>query len=146
MPILLNIVETTKNWTTQHFVWMLAASAFVFIASLALAWLLILRLPKDYLCRTATTNCRETPRSTLSYFGQKIVLNSLGLLFLITGTIMLFTPGQGILFILLGVTLMDLPYKNELTQRLARRKGILTVINRIRLKVGKEAFMTEESH
>lgn len=115
----------------------------VFIVSLVIAWLMILRLPEDYLCRPDTTNCRETPQSPLSYFVRKIVFNSLGFILLMIGIIMLFTPGQGVLFILLGVTLMDLPYKHEMTQRLARRKGILSIINRIRRKSGKQALRTE---
>ena len=143
MPTLFNIFETSKDWASQHFIWVLIVSVLVFIASLAIAWLLILRLPKDYLCCTAKTNCHETPRSPLSYIGRKIVLNSLGFMLFVIGIIMLFTPGQGILFILLGVTLMDLPYKHEMTQRLARRKGILRIINRIRTKSGKEELTTE---
>lgn len=143
MPPLSNIFETTKDWASQYFLWVLALSVLVFVGSLLIAWLLILRLPEDYLCRTDTTNCRKTPQSPLSYFARKIVLNSLGFILLMTGIIMLFTPGQGVLFILLGVTLMDLPYKHEMTRRLARRKGILSIINRIRRKSGKQALTTE---
>ncbi|MDB4494473.1 PGPGW domain-containing protein [bacterium] len=143
MPPLSNILETTKDWASQYFIWMVALSLMVFIVSLVIAWLMILRLPEDYLCRPDTTNCRETPQSPLSYFVRKIVFNSLGFILLMIGIIMLFTPGQGVLFILLGVTLMDLPYKHEMTQRLARRKGILSIINRIRRKSGKQALRTE---
>ena len=145
MPPLSNIFETTKDWASLYFIWVLAVSVLVFIGSLVIAWLLILRLPEDYLCRTDTPNCRKTPQSPLSYFARKIVLNSLGFILLMIGIIMLFTPGQGVLFILLGVTLMDLPYKHELTLRLARRKGILGIINRIRSKGGKPALTTEQS-
>ncbi|MGI9468295.1 MAG: PGPGW domain-containing protein [Rubripirellula sp.] len=145
MPPLSNIFETTKDWASQDFIWVLAASVLVFFGSLVIAWLLILRLPEDHLCRPAPTNCRKTPQSPLSYFVRKTVLNSLGFILLMTGIIMLFTPGQGVLFILLGVTLMDLPYKHEITRRLARRKGILRIINRIRRRSGKPALTTDHS-
>ncbi len=145
MQTLENIVATTNEWGSQYFVWILAVSVPVFIGSLVIAWLLILRLPEDYLLRPATTKCHTTPPSPLSYFARKIVLNSLGLILVTTGVVMLFTPGQGILFILLGVTLMDVPYKHEMTQRLARRKGILSAINRIRSKSGKRVLTTESS-
>ena len=145
MPPLSNIFETTKDWASQDFIWVLAASVLVFFGSLVIAWLLILRLPEDHLCRPTPTNCRKTPQSPLSYFVRKTVLNSLGFILLMTGIIMLFTPGQGVLFILLGVNLMDLPYKHEMTRRLARRKGILRIINRIRRRSGKPALTTDHS-
>jgi hypothetical protein len=145
MPPLSNIFETTKDWASQDFIWVLAASVLVFFGSLVIAWLLILRLPEDHLCRPTPTNCRKTPQSPLSYFVRKTVLNSLGFILLMTGIIMQFTPGQGVLFILLGVTLMDLPYKHEMTRRLARRKGILRIINRIRRRSGKPALTTDHS-
>ena len=88
MPPFSNIFETAKEWDSQYFIWVLAVSALVFIGSLVIAWLLILRLPEDYLCHPAPTNCRETPQSPLPYFVRKIVLNSLGFLLLMTGTVM----------------------------------------------------------
>ena len=60
-----------------------------------------------------------------------------------TGILMLVTPGQGVLFTLLGVTLMDLPQKHEMTRNLARRKGILNIINRIQSSSGNQALTIE---
>ena len=144
MPPVSNIFEATKEFGSQFFIWILAVSVFVLIVSLVIAWLLILRLPEDYLCRPVATNCRETPQSPLPYFVRKIGLNSLGFILLMTGILMLVTPGQGVLFTLLGVTLMDLPQKHEMTRNLARRKGILNIINRIRSSSGKQALTIEQ--
>jgi hypothetical protein len=143
MPPFQNTFEAISQLVTQKFLWLLVLSTLFFIGSLLISWLMILRLPADYLCRSDTTNCRDAQRHRLFYFGQKLLCNSLGFVLLMVGVIMLFTPGQGILLILLGATLMDLPYKHELTQRLARRKGILGIINRIRRKSGKQALTTE---
>lgn len=137
------IIGAISDWASQYFVWMLVSSAFMFVGSLLVAWLMILRIPADYLCRPDTINCRKTQQTTLAYFFRKLVWNSLGFALLMTGFLMLFTPGQGLLFILLGVTLMDLPYKNQITQRLASRKGTLGVINGIRSRSGKQALTTE---
>jgi len=136
------IFQTISELASQYFWWMLFVSALFFTGSLAIAWLLILRLPADYLCRPDTTNCHQKQNSNLLYFARKITQNCLGFALLMTGVVMLFTPGQGLLFILLGVTLMDLPYKHKITQKLARRKGILKVINRIRTKSGKQVLKT----
>ena len=92
MPPVSNILEATKEFGSQYFIWILAVSAFALIVSPMIAWLLILRLPEDYLCRPVATSCRETPQSPLPYFVQKIGFNSLGFILLMTGIIMLVTP------------------------------------------------------
>ena len=143
MITLPTIFQTIGELASQYFVWLLFVSALFFAGSLAIAWLLILRLPADYLFRPDTTNCHQKQTSNLFYFLRKLTQNCLGFALLMTGFVMLFTPGQGLLFILLGVTLMDLPYKHKITQHLARRKGILKIINRIRSKSGKQVLTTE---
>ncbi|MBC8214475.1 MAG: hypothetical protein ISR90_00505 [Candidatus Marinimicrobia bacterium] len=47
---------------------------------------------------------------------------------------MIFTPGQGILTILVGIILMDLPYKKQIEKRLISQPKILHLINSIRHK------------
>jgi hypothetical protein len=47
---------------------------------------------------------------------------------------MFFTPGQGILTLLLGMSLVDVPGKQRLMRKLIRRPRVLKVINRLRAK------------
>ena len=143
MTPLPTIFQTISELASQYFVWLLLVSGLLFAGSLTIAWLLILRLPADYLCRPDTTNCHQKQTSNLLHFLRKLIQNCVGFALLICGFVMLFTPGQGLLFMLLGVTLMDIPYKHKITRHLARRKGILKIINRIRSKRGKQVLTTE---
>jgi hypothetical protein len=60
--------------------------------------------------------------------------NLLGLLFLLSGLVMLFIPGQGILTILLGLSLLDFPGKPEIQLRLLRMPKVQKLIQWIRKK------------
>jgi hypothetical protein len=46
-------------------------------------------------------------------------------------------PGQGILTILLGIMLLDLPGKRDLENKLVSRPQVLKTINKLRHKFGK---------
>jgi hypothetical protein len=56
----------------------------------------------------------------------------LGVLVIGLGILMIFTPGQGILSILVGVGLTDFPGKHELERRLAARRHVLNSMNWLR--------------
>jgi hypothetical protein len=49
---------------------------------------------------------------------------------------MLFTPGQGIVTILIGLVLVDLPGKRALERWMVGRPRVLAAINRLRAKYG----------
>ena len=57
-----------------------------------------------------------------------------GLVLVVTGTIMLLTPGHGILCIVLGLGLIDFPGKQRVVRRAVGRPRILQTVNRIRAK------------
>ena len=110
----------------------LGVSVLMFFSSLALAWAVIVRLPVDYLTRIGR------PQPTLTHHPpiRRVVIvtlrNALGILLLGLGLVMLITPGQGILFILMGLSLVDLPGKQTLVRKLLKRPAILKGLNRIR--------------
>ena len=51
---------------------------------------------------------------------------------------MLVLPGQGILTILVGFTLLDFPGKFRLQRWIVTRRGVLESINWVRKKAGRE--------
>ena len=74
-----------------------------------------------------------------------LIKNSLGLLFLLMGFIMLFIPGQGLLTILAGLWLMDLPGKRALEIRMIRTPAIHRGIDYIRKKAGRSPLLIPDS-
>ena len=118
-------------------VWFLLASVLMFFGSIILAWVFILRIPPDYL--TSDRPARHTLRAHHPVIGLilLIIKNLFGLLLMISGFIMLFIPGQGVMFILLGLTLVDFPGRKNFIRRVIGWRNTLKVINGIRRKAHK---------
>ena len=103
----------------------------------ALAWLFIVRVPADYLAEDASVRGPFRSRHPIIGGIAWFVRNAFGVLFVISGFIMLFIPGQGVLFMFLGLTMVDFPRKTDLIRRMLGRPKLLKVINRSRNRAGK---------
>ena len=57
---------------------------------------------------------------------------------------MLFLPGQGLLTILIGVSLMDFPGKRTIERKLISRPVVLQAINRIRQRFDRPPLLIDE--
>ena len=68
-----------------------------------------------------------------------ILKNILGLVLIIIGIILSLpgVPGQGILTILLGLIMMDIPGKRPIEARIIKRPTVLAAVNRLRAKYDK---------
>ena len=108
----------------------------MFAGSLIVASILIVRMPADYLTRDQAT--RSNDRTHVVFrLAMLIVRNAIGIILLGAGLIMLVTPGQGILFIFLGLMFLDFPGKHRLIERMIRQPRIYRAINKIRARTGK---------
>ncbi len=112
----------------------------VFVGSvIALPWMLT-RLPEDYFLEIDRPVRPPWPRQRGLYWAWRLLKNLLGVVLLLTGIVMLVTPGQGILTILAGLWLMDLPGKRRCERHLIARPKVLASVNWIRHKAGKPSF------
>ena len=114
-------------------------SVVAFVGSLiAIPWILV-RLPAHYFDM-------RVPRPFLG--GRHPVLraaaifikNVFGFVFLLAGIAMLVLPGQGILTMLIGISMLDFPRKRELEAWMIGRPLVLAGINRLRARFGKPPF------
>lgn len=128
------MLKQVTFWFHQYesvLAWIGTVSALMFVFSLLMLPWLLSKIPVDYFKRqqpVATWVMLMTPRNLLR--------NLLGLPVLLAGIVMLVLPGQGILTILLGLTIMHFPGKYNLERWLISRKGILQAINWIRRRSG----------
>jgi hypothetical protein len=120
--------------------WLGALSLVTFVGSLILIPWLVVRIPADYFTRDRHRPQRH-PRQhpVLLVFGL-IVKNLLGMAFVVAGLIMLLLPGQGVLTILIGLTLMNFPGKHALERRIVQQPAVLRAINWIRAKAHRPAL------
>ena len=73
----------------------------------------------------------------------RILKNVAGAIALTAGFLMLLTPGQGVLTILVGVILCDFPGKRTLERKLIARPLVLSTINRIRRRHKRPPIVLE---
>lgn len=119
--------------------WLAPLSLVLFFGTLLVVPLSIAAIPADYFLRTGSVgiNGRFAPRRILF----ALLRNLLGLVVVGVGALMLVTPGQGVLTILIGLTLISFPGKRALELRLIRRPGVYGAVNWIRRRAGKPALL-----
>ena len=98
--------------------------------------LLVIRLPEDYFIplirRRASTGTNRMRRPVVV-----VIRNLLAVPLFLAGVLMLFTPGQGALMILLALSVASFPGKDRLERRLIAFPGVLATLNMIRIRGGK---------
>lgn len=112
------------------------ASLVGFIGSLIAIPLILVRLPPDYFDIRVPRHWMKDHHPVLRLVGL-VLKNAVGLVFLFAGFAMLFLPGQGILTMLIGVSLLDFPGKRRLEATLIGQPTVLSAINSMRNKFNK---------
>lgn len=114
--------------------WIFLASVLMFLGSLIVIPILVTRMRSDYfLCRrpSAESWMGQHPAARAAFYVAK---NVLGLILLVAGIAMLVLPGQGVLTILVGITLLNFPGKRRLELRIVRQRRVLQAINWMRAR------------
>ena len=106
---------------------------------IAVPWVVV-RLPQDYFAREERVVWRTSADQSLLVLVVAALKNLLGLLLVILGLIMLVTPGQGILTLLIGLMLMNFPGKYHVERWLVTRPGVLRGLNWLRQRRGHAPF------
>jgi len=115
----------------------------LFVGSLTLSFaaiaIVMVKVPKNYF---STHYKRDfLPGSSfIVRWGAVIAKNILGVFLILLGIVLSLpgVPGQGILTILLGLIMLDIPGKRPLEARIIKRPAVLSAINNLRAKYGKE--------
>lgn len=121
------------DFVARHGWWIFWASVVAFIASALLLPVLVVRMPSDYFVGDAAEDGWAEHHPVIR-ITVRVVKNLVGGLLVCAGLVMLFTPGQGILTILIGLWLMDLPGKRNLERRLVGSPAVFDAINAIRAR------------
>jgi hypothetical protein len=111
------------------------------LLSLALVPLLIARLPADYFAHQRRHGkwLRQLPPALRA--GVLVAKNLLGLALVACGVLLMLLPGQGLLTLLLGLSLLDFPGKYRLERWLLRRRAVLGGLNWIRQRLHEPEFI-----
>jgi len=134
--VLDSIAQATAGYH-QYFVWMGIVSFVVFVVSLLLTPFLLGKIPQDYFIHT---NQHKVEIKHLGHFLIVVIRTLIGFVLLIAGIIMLVTPGQGIITILLGLFLMEFPRKRSLELKIIHHDPTFKILNWLRAKANKPPF------
>ncbi len=131
------LFETVQQWIpVDVLIGLTVASAIGFVGSLIAIPMILVRLPADYFDIRTPRHWMKDHHPALRLLGL-VVKNIVGVVFLLAGFAMLFLPGQGVLTMLIGISLMDFPKKRELEAKMVGQPTVFSVINSMRHKFGK---------
>jgi hypothetical protein len=125
---------------------MLAVGLFVvtFAISLAVISFILVKLPPTYFQLSHSRRFWVDRHPYVRWTGL-IGKNVLGVLLVLLGILMSIpgVPGQGILTILLGIMLIDLPGKREMEHKILKRRSVLEKINQLRHRFSKPPLVLD---
>jgi len=121
--------------------WLGIISSICFLASLAIIPWIICKLEADHFLHLYGHNNRHP----LGFVHLRLLRYLLGVILLIAGLLMLFLPGQGLLTMILGLSLLDFPGKQKAVDKLLQIPSIQKALNWIRAKGGKNNFHYPEA-
>jgi hypothetical protein len=113
-------------------VWGLVISALLTVGSIGLALAIVVHWPANRFSDTHAPTRGPMPIWLLHVVGRNLggaILILLGIAMSLPGV-----PGQGILTIIIGITMLDIPGKKRLERRLIGRPRILRIINGMRAR------------
>jgi len=116
-------------------------SAIMFIGSLFLIPVIIIRLSNDYFQNEEHFSLASNEQKSTSSFLIQIVKNLLGVIFILVGIAMLILPGQGILTILIGLGITNFPGKYKLERKLVKNQSVFKSLNWIRKRADVDPFL-----
>lgn len=118
----------------------------LFVVSLLVSALIVavvlVKIPANYF----SSHYRQDflPNSSwLTRWGAVLAKNLIGAVLVLAGIVMLIGPGQGILTILIGLILMDIPGKRPLEARIIKKPAIQAAANRLRARFGKGPLLLD---
>ena len=117
-------------------------SVLFFVFGIASVPYLVCKIPEDYFLRE-----QRNWRDSYMRFGPAFLIvilgkNILAVILLLSGLLMLFLPGQGLLSMFLGIVLLDFPRKYQLERWLIRKPALNRSLNWIRNKKGHKDLLT----
>ncbi|HEY9190210.1 MAG TPA: PGPGW domain-containing protein [Sulfurovum sp.] len=111
-----------------------AISFLVFITSLLLIPWIVTKIPSDYFTHPKRQKYLWDDQPNILRYLFVFLKNVLGVMLVLGGFTLLFLPGQGIVTMMIGLLIMDFPYKYRVETWIIKHPVVLRSINRLRKK------------
>lgn len=129
------------DWISDNYrliQWIGIASVLLFFLSLFILRCVIVQLPDDYFLNDSSVLNKRS--GNLIDLVLRVAKNLFGFLLIICGIILLFIPGQGLVTIVLGAWIMDLPWIIKIKRKFVYSRLVKRTLNWIRSKNGISLF------
>jgi len=136
------IVQFWQSLTWSQIAWTIVFTVISIIISYGAIVIGMIKIPADYFSSSYAKEIRLDRHFSVRWTAL-IAKNLLGVVIIIAGIIMLFTPGPGVPAILLGLIMMDIPGKRPLEARLIRRPMVLAAVNDLRARYNKPPLVMD---
>jgi hypothetical protein len=141
------VIASLARWLEQHqsLGWTAAIGIGAFVLSVVVGMAVVVWLPADYFVRSPAAHGFWHAHRALRIL-LLLAKNLVGGLLLLLGVVLALplVPGPGLLFMLIGIGLLDFPGKRALERRLLRVPRVLAGVNRLRARFGKPPITTAE--
>jgi putative transmembrane protein PGPGW len=135
------LLSTVQQYvSTDTLIWLTVLSMVFFLGTLIAIPFILVRLPADYFDVRVPRPWMKDHHPVLRLVGH-IVKNAVGAIFLFAGFLMLFLPGQGVLTMLIGISMLDFPGKRIVEAKLIGQPTVLSVVNSMRQKFNKPPLL-----
>jgi hypothetical protein len=130
-----SLAPVVHFFASGGFWWGLGISAALAIGSLALATAVVVGWPATRFKHDPPPSRNHVVVRALGLVGK----NVLGAILVLLGLVMALPgiPGQGVLTMIIGLTLLDFPGKRGVERRLLKHRSVLGAINRLRARFGR---------
>ncbi len=132
------------NLTLQEVLTFLVLFLISFAISFAAIGIVMVKIPPNYFSSHYERDfLPDSP--FLVRWGAVIVKNIFGVFLVLLGIVLSLPgiPGQGVLTILLGLIMIDIPGKRPLEARIIKRPAVLNSINKLRAKYNKPSLILD---
>ena len=135
------LLSTVQQYvSTDTLIWLTVLSMVFFLGTLIAIPFILVRLPADYFDVRVPRPWMKDHHPVLRLVGH-IVKNAIGAIFLFAGFLMLFLPGQGVLTMLIGISMLYFPGKRKVEAKLIGQPTVLSVVNSMRQKFNKPPLL-----
>lgn len=112
------------------------------VVSAVICGIVIVKIPQNYFSSHYQADFLPNA-SWLTRWGATIGKNIVGAILVLAGIVMLVGPGQGILTILIGLIMLDIPGKRPIEARIIGRPSVLAAVNHLRSRYGKPPLIMD---
>ena len=136
------------EWIRIHeigFWWIGILSMATFVGTLIVIPILVVRIPEDYFKLEKQDPDHYHGKHPVTRLIGLVVKNIIGIIFVLAGLAMLLLPGQGLVTILIGITLMNFPRKYALERHIVQQPTVLRAINWMRAKANRPTLQVSKT-